>query len=321
MSTNAVRTAAGAANTEAKSFPAMLEAHKKQIALALPRHLNADRMARIALTAFRGNPKLGDCKPASVFAAVIMGSQLGLEPGIMGQAFLVPYKDECQFIPGWQGYVDLISRAGRASVWTGAVYEGDEFDYGLGDRPFITHKENPNGDRELAKLTHCYAVGRVKGAEWPIIEVWSKRRLEKHRDKYNKVGNRHYSFNNFEMYGRKVPLLQVIKYMPKSVEMNTLAELDSAAELGSQGLDTKSVLEGSWAPVHVPSEEGGSQPSGNGGDVPHFDEASAIDAIKAAKTPAELETTWNEIFRDYGARGGVPLAVEAARNDRREALK
>ncbi|WP_223201909.1 hypothetical protein, partial [Streptococcus pneumoniae] len=36
----------------------MLEKFKGEIARALPKHINPDRMARIALTAFRMNPKL-----------------------------------------------------------------------------------------------------------------------------------------------------------------------------------------------------------------------------------------------------------------------
>ena len=43
-----------------KGFPAMLEQFKGEIARALPKHINPDRMARIALTAFRMTPKLGE---------------------------------------------------------------------------------------------------------------------------------------------------------------------------------------------------------------------------------------------------------------------
>lgn len=317
MSNNAVKAAAIEANAAPKSFPSMLQAYKAQIALALPKHLNADRMARIALTAFRNSPNLANCKPESVFAAVIMGSQLGLEPGIMGQAYLIPYGNEAQFVPGWQGYVDLVSRAGRASVWTGAVFQGDHFDYGLGDRPFITHKEDPNGTRDPAALTHVYAVGRVRGAEFPIIEVWGRNRIEKHRDRFNKVGKRHYSFQHFEMYGRKVALLQVIKYMPKSVEMQTLAELDVAAE-GGQSLTLKDALEGTWTPVVPTDDTAPSSDAGQAGDGVVYDEQGAIDAIREANTIAELNAKWNDITKSFGGR--VSVSIEAARNDRREAL-
>lgn len=305
MSVNAVKAAAGAAN-EAKSFPQMLNAYKNHIALALPKHMNADRMARIAMTCFRQNPKLEECAPASVFAAVIVGSQLGLEPGILGQAYLVPYKGECQFIPGWQGYVDLVSRAGRASVWTGAVFQGDSFDYELGDRPFVKHQ--PTGEDEPAKLTHVYAIGRIKGADVPIIEVWTRAKIEKHRDRFNKVGGRHYSFQHFEMYGRKVALLQVIKYMPKSIELQQLAELDQAAENGGQKLDAKQVIEGTWT-APAPAEP--AEP---------FDSAAAIAELKGQTALAALETVWTAV-RARVADGEIPIDVHGAYTDRKAALE
>src|SRR4029434_2936045 len=67
------------------TFPALLTQYKRQIELALPKHLNADRMARIALTCYRNTPQLAECEPASVFAAVIQAAQLSLEPGLNGR--------------------------------------------------------------------------------------------------------------------------------------------------------------------------------------------------------------------------------------------
>lgn len=272
-----------------KDFEGMLVAWKGEMGRALPRHMDPDRMARIALTEFRKNPMLGDCKPKSVFGAVIVASQLGLEPGVLGQAFLVPYKRskkvdgkwhewyECQLIPGWQGYVDLVSRAGRASVWTGAVFKGDEFDYAQGDRPFITHRRG-DADEIEENLTHVYAVGRIKGAEWPIIEVWSVSKVKRHLTKFNKQGDKHYALKgNFEMYGRKVALLQVLKYMPKSPELAAVQELDVNA--GHQRIDSaindKGVLETTWAIEPDADDEPGAETSG-GGAPPQGEDAHKV---------------------------------------------
>lgn len=254
MSVDQLKQATGAGTDVAKrqaptDFPGMLKAYQAEIARALPKHLDGDRMARIALTCFRQTPALGKCDPKSVFAAVIMAAQLGLEPGIGGQAYLIPYGKECQFVPGWQGLVDLISRAGRASVWTGAVFEGDEFEYALGDSPYVHHK--PCGEDDEKKLTHVYAIGRIENAQWPVIEVWPIAKVIRHRDRYNKVGGKHYSYKHLEMYGRKVALLQVLKYMPKSVELQKAIALEHSAEQGTQRLDTKDVIEGTWAPVQT----------------------------------------------------------------------
>jgi recombination protein RecT len=227
-------------------FPEMLKSYLPEIQRALPKHLSGDRMARIVLTAFRRSPKLAECDPRSVFACVIQASQLGLEPDMLGRSYLIPYGKECTFVPGWKGLVDLVNRAGQATVWTGAVFEGDKFEYQLGDAPFVKHQPGEEDDPD--KLTHVYAIGRVKGAEFPNIEVWSIGKVMKHLKRYNKVGNRHYAFSNLEMYARKVCLLQVLKYMPCSADMVAAMSLNDAAETGDQNLSVNDAINGTWVP-------------------------------------------------------------------------
>lgn len=224
------------------SFSNFLDKFKPQMALALPKHLTADRMARLALTAFSSTPKLQACDPKTIIASIMTSATLGLEIGVDGQGFLVPYGKSCQFVPGWKGLVDLVSRSGRATVWTGAVFEGDEFDYALGDAPYIRHRPGEENDPDL--LTHVYAVGRVNGSQYPVIEVWTVGKVRKHRDKYNKVGGSHYSFRDWEMYARKVPLLQVLKYMPKSIELANALAISNAADAGNHA-----VIDGNFVTV------------------------------------------------------------------------
>lgn len=212
------------------AFSSFLDRFKPQMALALPKHLNPDRMARLALTQFSSIPALQNCEPKTIIASIMNASVLGLEIGVDGQGFLVPYGKTCTFIPGWKGLCDLVTRSGRATVWTGAVFEGDEFEYQLGDSPYCRHKPGDEDDPE--KLTHVYAIGKVNGSQVPVIEVWTIKKVLKHRDKYNKVGSKHYSFRDKEMYARKVALLQVLKYMPKSVEVQNAMAIAMAAEQG-----------------------------------------------------------------------------------------
>jgi recombination protein RecT len=268
------------AQQQAAGFPMMLQKYGSEIQRALPKHMSGDRLARIALTEFRKAPKLANCDPRSVFAAVIMASQLGLEPGINGQSYLIPYGSECQFVPGWKGLVELVNRTGRATAWTGAVFEGDEFEWELGDRPFVRHK--PCGEDDPKKMTHVYAVGRINGIDFPIIDVWRVEKVWRHRDKHNKVGQRHYSFRHPEMYARKIPLLQVIKYLPSSIELTSALEMNHAADRGAQRLvDPITVIDGSYAPP-VYSED----------DVPALENGGA-DEVSAAPTAAKASATSN----------------------------
>jgi len=212
-----------------------LQKFKPQMEAALPRHMTPDRMARIALTQLRVNPKLFNCTPESFYGSLMAASQLGLEPGVNGQCYLIPYGNTCTLVPGWRGYMDLVGRTGRAAAWTDAVYDGDEFDYQKGDKPFIHHKPGKWAGKE-ASLIFTYAVGRQNSSEWPIIEVWDIEKVWAHRNKQNKVGDRHYSYAHPEMYARKIPLLQVIKYLPSSIELASASALDITATEGRQNL-------------------------------------------------------------------------------------
>jgi hypothetical protein len=60
------------------------------------------------------------------------------------------------------------------------------------------------------------------------------------------------------MYARKVALLQVLKYVPRSVELATAFQLDATAEMGTQRFDIKDVpniIEGTVMPEAEPEQK------------------------------------------------------------------
>lgn len=218
-------------NTKVESFKSFMERSKGQIASALPKHLSADRLARLIVGQFARTPALQNCTAASIMQSVMTAATLGLEPGVNGAGFLIPYKETCTFVPGWKGLVDLVSRSGMGTVFTGVIYRDQRYTYTDGARrDLVIHNETDMEDPD--DITHAYAIGWVKGSDMPIIELWRVSKLMKHRDKYNKVGGKHYSFRDWEMYCRKVPLLQVLKYMPCSIEVQRAIAVANAGEEG-----------------------------------------------------------------------------------------
>jgi len=233
MSTNDLRQAVGAQRVAkpVTEFSNFMDKLKPQLALALPKHLTSDRMARLAMTAFSTSQHLQRCTHQSIAASIMTAAQLGLEPGVNGAGYLIPYKDTCTFVPGWKGLVDLVSRSGRGTVFTGVIMSDQEYTFTDGARrDLVIHNETELDGPD--NITHAYAVGWVKDSSMPIIELWTVGKIRKHRDHYNKVGQRHYSYGNWEMYCRKIPLLQVIKYMPSSIEMSNALAVSQAAEEG-----------------------------------------------------------------------------------------
>jgi len=51
------------------AFSGFMDKFKPQLDLALPAHMSADRMARLALTAFSNSPKLQQCEAKSIAAS------------------------------------------------------------------------------------------------------------------------------------------------------------------------------------------------------------------------------------------------------------
>lgn len=299
------------ANTELtinpKTIYSELQKFKSQMEDALPRHMTPDRMARIALTQLRVNQKLFSCTSQSFYGSLMAASQLGLEPGVNGQCYLIPYGTTCTLVPGWRGYMDLVGRTERAAAWTDAVYDGDDFDYEKGDKPFIHHKPGKWAGKEAA-LKFTYSVGRQKGIEWPVIEVWDVDKITAHRNKQNKVGDRHYSYVHWEMYARKIPLLQVIKYLPSSIELANASALDLTASEGRQNLTVDMVLD----KTSVGLESGGDASAYDVNDPAEVELEELFD--KLGKNPAERKML-RESYIPRGARQELVDSLRARLNN------
>lgn len=101
---------------------------KDQIALALPKHMNADRMLRVALTAVNKTPKLLQCNQQSLLSALMTCSQMGIEPDGRN-AHMIPYGDQCQLIIDYKGLITLARRNGIQNLAADVVCENDEFEW------------------------------------------------------------------------------------------------------------------------------------------------------------------------------------------------
>lgn len=302
------------------AFSNFMDKLKPQMALALPKHLTADRMTRLALTAFSTSEALQRCTTKSIAASIMTAGQLGLEPGVNGSGFLVPYGTTCTFVPGWKGLVDLVSRSGRGTVFTGVIFKDQEYTFVDGaKRDLIIHNETDLDDP--ADITHAYAIGWVKDATMPIIELWRVSKIKKHRDKYNKQGTKHYSYRDWEMYARKVPLLQVIKYMPCSIEVANAVALSDAADRGRSAVieggfvveeDVQEVVDKQTGeitpqqldhkqPVTIPQPS--AQPATADALRPDPEEEAAIRAAELAESPRAAQPS----ARPHRVRGAIEM--------------
>ena len=213
---------------------------KKQLALAVPKHLNADRMARIAATEVRKNKALLNTEPTSFLGSVMQAAQLGLEPGsALGQAYLVPYGNQCQLIIGYKGMIDLARRSGQVlSLNAYAVREGDDFSFQLGLKPDIHHVPSLEADRIKKPITFVYAVANLKGGGYQF-EVMSRAEVEavKTKAKSKNIWNSY-----FEQMALKTVIRRLFKYLPVSIEALQVANVDAKREAGEK-IDPNDVID------------------------------------------------------------------------------
>jgi len=216
------------------SVRTLLESMKPQLALALPKHLNPDRLARIVLTSCLRNPKLLDCTKESFAGAVLQAAQLGLEPdGVLGMAYLIPYTNrkknclEVQFQAGYKGLLDLGRRSGDiGAVNARVVYKNDRFAYRFGLTPLLEHTPAPS---DRGDATYVYAVVGLKdgSTQWDVMSVED---IEKHRKQYSKAASDGPWVTAWEEMAKKTVLRRVLKYAPASVELQRAIALDEHAE-------------------------------------------------------------------------------------------
>jgi len=234
------------------SIRKVMIANRERLGQAIAGLLSPDRMISIACNSIRKNPKLLDCTPASLFAAISEAGTYGwVCDGITGQASMVPFWNsrkrtfEVVLIPGYKGLRDLVRRSGECDVSMESVHEGDSYEY-LGRFSEPKHTYSDHDDRRFRPVTHAYVVGRFRSGNL-VCFSWRVGECIAHRDRYSQGWRRvkddpakakespwDVEHPSFRVMCMKTVLLDAIHRgeFPLSVEQQDVArrELDIAAQ-------------------------------------------------------------------------------------------
>lgn len=271
-----------------KTFQSTLDHFKGQIAMALPKHITPDRMLRLALTTVSKNPKLLKCTQTSLFGAIIQAAQLGFEPdGSLGQAHLIPFKNnkkggilEVQFMPGYQGLVDLSRRSGEIStINANAVYQGDEFHYEFGLNETLKHK--PAEDRILKNenISHFYAYSKLKDGGFVFV-VMTKKEVDLIRARSNAKDAGPWVSDYAEM-GKKTALKRLTKLLPRSIEFAKAVDRDEKV-LDIKDIDIET---GDFSTAEDADFTDAGEDQGQGEDQPKQEKKAAKKKAASKKKP------------------------------------
>jgi recombination protein RecT len=230
---------------------------RDQMAMVLPKHLTADRMARVACTTIMRVPKLAQCTPESLLNCLMQCSQLGLEPDGR-RAHLIPFENrknntvECTLIIDWKGLAELALRSGSiAKLHADLICEKDEFSYDMGD--ILHHRidfKQPRGEPYAA-----YAMAVTKTGE-KFVQVMTRDEIEGVRD--NSQGWRAFKAGYAkqspwkdapgEMW-KKTVFRRLAKWLPLSPEYRDAIEIDDEPRAALGAVALPAILPALPAPV------------------------------------------------------------------------
>lgn len=201
------------------------------------------------------DPELVNTDAAAFIQAALNCAADGLVPDGR-KAAIVRYKSAAQYVPMYQGLLDIAYRSGNfQSIEARVVYEGDDFDYDLGDDPFIRHKRSLEATTD--KIIGAYAIARTTNGGI-FREVMGAKELAKVRA-VSKAKNGPNADWPGEM-ARKAPLRRLWKYLPKTAAMDRVALHDDDAydQTALPAADTGRRLTPGFNPpalAHQPAED------------------------------------------------------------------
>jgi recombination protein RecT len=194
------------------------------IAEILPKHVTAERMARVAIAALGRTPSLAKCTQQSFFDCMMQLSQWGLEPDGR-HAHLIPYGDKCTLIIDYKGLVQLMMRTGKVSrIHADKVCVNDEFVYDLGE--VKTHRPVFIGDRGEVYCYYCI-IEMQDGAT--KCEVMTVDEVTKIRDR-SRSGKTGPWVTDFDEMAKKTVFRRASKWCELSAEIRDAIAADDEIE-------------------------------------------------------------------------------------------
>lgn len=281
------------------------DAMKHKLNLALPKHLTADRMIRIALSAASRQPLLLECSPESLALSLVRAAEFGVETDGW-DAHLVPYKNkgklECQLIVDYKGLCKLAYQSELVlEIQAGAVFEKDLFEYEHGSDSYLRHI--PTDEDDPGKLRFAWAMAKIKGGGAPFV-VLNRRQVMEHK-KASQAANSDFSPWNKAAtepsMWKKTALRELAKTIPRSAVLRAALKHDEATDIGGKVID---------GIVMGPDEDQQSKSDATAkrlGAKPPEDEAEGELTQTSEESQEETGTSESERSQDEGTKSATEL--------------
>lgn len=246
------------------SFGEQLKSKAGQFNAALPAHIPVERFMRVIMTAIQNNPGLQSADRQTLWNSAMRAAQDGLLPDGREGALVIykskakddrgkdlidsrgrqVWEDRVQWMPMIAGVRKKVRNSGEISTWDAqVVHAKDQFEFELGDDPFIKHKPylppmlerragEPDDEFDERWKSHAhpgpviaaYSVAVLKSGE-KSREVMTRAQLDKVRGS-SKAKDRGPWVDWFEEMCRKTVARRHSKVLPMSTDLDDLIRRD-----------------------------------------------------------------------------------------------
>jgi recombination protein RecT len=232
-------------------------------------------------------PALQQCDPGLVVKEALKAAALDLPINKnLGFAYVIPYKEKGvpkpQFQCGYRGYIQLAIRTGQyRHLNAGVVYEGEEM---AEDR--IKGTVEIYGKKTSDKVVGYFAYMQlINGFEKAV--AWTKEQIQKHAKRFSKsyAGSSSPWKTDFDAMAQKTMLLQLVKYMPMTIEMSQAMAADHSDRRVSVDQEIEQGANQEVIDIPVNDQEPNHVPDAGEMTDEEKAEIRALEAAEAAEAP------------------------------------
>lgn len=201
-----------------------------------------------------GNPQLRKAEPMSIIGAAMVAATMQLQViPTLGQCYIIPYGSKAQFQVGYLGLLQLCQRSGQfkkilaAPVHDGEYISGDEF-----DEDYVFDSKQRKSDKVIGYMAKFELLnGFTKVAYWDVDKV------KAHATKFSQAFRAGFNSpwkSDFDAMAQKTVLKSILKFAPKSIEMQNAVTFDQAV-INTNTSDVQDLDIDAFAPEYIDNIE------------------------------------------------------------------
>jgi len=192
------------------------------------RYLTPERLVKLALVMVSRVPAIRECSQLSVVSELMTCARLGLEPGVEGGRWLVPFRNkkagttDLVGITDYRGLIDIARRSGEVlAVHADVRREVDVWEYWIdASGATLVHLRHQRAEGERGVIKGAYAIvklrnGEAQAAYLPLDEI----NAIKARSKSARDGGGPWN-DDWEAMAKKTALRRLYNLLPKTPEIS-----------------------------------------------------------------------------------------------------